>query len=63
MTQAQTYFNDCWLKEDAFKNWLSKVVNKSKADVDYVRKISSFLIWLKRHSLVMLLVKSIMKEI
>ena len=30
MTQAQTYFNDCWLKEDAFKNWLSKVVDEKQ---------------------------------
>ena len=36
---------------------------KSKPDVDYVRKILSCLIWVKRHSLVMPLVKGIMKEI
>ena len=36
---------------------------KSKPDEDYVRKILSCLIWVKRHSLVMLLVKGIMKEI
>ena len=63
MTQVQTYFNDCWLEEDAFKSCLVKRQIKSKPDVDYVRKISSFLIWVKRHSLVMLPVKSIVKEI
>ena len=36
---------------------------RSKPDVDYVRQISSFLIWVKRHSLVILLVKSLVKEI
>ena len=31
MTQAQTYFNDCWLEEDAFKSWLSKAADKNQA--------------------------------
>ena len=31
MTQAQTYFNDCWLEEDAFKSWLSKAADKKQA--------------------------------
>ena len=30
MTQAQTYFNDFWLEEDAFKSWLSKVEDKKQ---------------------------------
>ena len=29
MTQAQTYFNDCWL-EDVFKSWLSKAADKKQ---------------------------------
>ena len=31
MTQAQTYFSDCWLQEDAFKSWLSNAADKKQA--------------------------------
>ena len=31
MPQAQTYFNDCWLEEDAFKSQLSKAADKKQA--------------------------------
>ena len=30
MTQAHTYFNDCWLEEDAFKSSLSKAADKKQ---------------------------------
>ena len=31
MTQAHTYFSDCWLEKDAFKSWLSNAADKKQA--------------------------------
>ena len=49
-------------KKMYLKVGLVKPKIKIQAGVDYVRKILSFLTWVKRHSLVMLPVKSIVKE-
>ena len=40
MTQAQTYFTDCYLEEDALKSWLSKVVDKKQATCRLCKKYS-----------------------
>ena len=42
MTQVQTYFNDCWLEEDAFKSWLSKVVDEKQARCRLCKKDFKF---------------------
>ena len=38
MRQAQTYLNDYWFEEDAFKSWLSKATDKKQARCRLCRK-------------------------
>ena len=63
MTQSQTYLNDFWLEEDAFKSWLSKPANKKQARCRLCKKDFELSNMGEKASLVMLLVKSIVKEI
>ena len=65
MTQAQSYFSDCCLEEDAFKSWLNKAVDKKQARCRLCKKGFKLSSMGKKAvvSHAMLLVKSIVKEI
>ena len=63
MAQAQTYFSACWLEEDAFKTWLSKATDKRQARCRLCKKDFELFNMGKKALLVMLLVKSIVKNI